>query len=109
MDTDLDMSVWGTWHFLPMNLEFEEPILQKQIKMRLILAKSRIKDRQEALVRFLMVQVSISAPSLRTSTLENPEALRYASVEFSLRLKLDLTSKAAAKSVSSEEAVDDFG
>lgn len=109
MDTDLDMSIWGTWHFLPVNLEFEEPILQKQIKMRLILTKSKIKDRQEALVRFLVVQVSISAPSLRTSTLENHEALGYASVELSLRLKLDLTSNAAVKRVSSEEAVDDLG
>ena len=92
-----------------MNLELEEPILQKQIKMSVILGKSKIKDRQEALIRFLMVQVSISAPSLRTSTLENHEALRYASVEFFLRLKLDLASNAAVKRVSSEEAVDDLG
>ena len=77
--------------------------------MRLILTKSKIKDRQEALVRFLVVQVSISVPSLRTSTLENHEALRYASVELSLRLKLDLASNAAVKRVSSEEAVDDLG
>lgn len=44
--------------------------------MRLILGKSKIKDRERALLSFLMAQVSVSAPSLRPSTLENHEALQ---------------------------------
>lgn len=61
---------------------------KKKKKLRLILGKSKIKDRERALLSFLMAQVSVSAPSLRPSTLENHEALQYASIEFSLRLKV---------------------
>ena len=72
---------------MPLDLKLEKPILQKQIKMKLFLGKSKIKDRERALLRFLFVLVSVSAASLGPSTLKNYETLQYASID-SLRLKI---------------------